>query len=478
MLNIGSKRVKMTNLSVKIRKLLSYLFVIFLLNGFATQAQADGSFLLQLGSFDSKSEATQKWKDIKKHNPDLAKLSLHISEIAMPPSNVMTYRVQVGTLSTREEANSICDNLQNKGVDCLVVETALFADEVPDDKNQPITPEKTEPKVVAELAPRNLIEETPTVSSTATQSNPTVASDNNEKPHLVMVPGREPKFLDDEPVKVAVVPQPKADLAKNNSAVERGSFFERLFDSSQNKQSTSSNINPPVKLKPSPVGNVEVAEAIRVPLSKEDAPKPNYQITQVASTGASVVDNTGQNYWAQLNYFANEAQAQEFYDDFRSANSNLSDGIRMRVTHPYLHNSSKVSLRVGPFVNKEDIASICKTANSSGLHCTTVKEVSTNIASNTQKEKLVNNDLSGHYYVQLGSFDSYDEALISWETTKKENKKILGKLKPVIQTPEQNSSNSPVYRLRTGPFASQQAAYSMCDSLWQAGENCLIVRGE
>ena len=484
----------MINLSAKIRKLISYLFIVLLLNGFALNAKADGAFLLQLGSFDSKSEATQKWRDAKKHNPELAKLSLHISEIAMPPSNVITYRVQVGTLNSRSDADSICDKLQNKGTDCLVVETALLMEEVADEQTTSTPQEKTVNKVVTELAPKNLAEEADS-GATITNSKSEAKSINttSEKPHLIMVAGREPKFLDDAPIKVTQIAEPKADFATNKiieKPAERKNFFERLFSSSdESQQTTSNNAQPvtskeetPVKLKPLPSGDVEVAEAIRVPLSKDDNTKSHYQISQSNTIGGASKENSSQNYWVQINYFANEAQAQGFYDDFRSANPNLSDGIRMRVTHPYSRNSNKVSLRVGPFISKEDIKSICGIANDAGLRCTSVKELVSNIASNTQKEKTLSNEfnkpLSSNYYAQLGSFESYDDAIVNWETLRKENKKILGKFKPVIRTPEQNSSNSPVYRLQVGPFTNQKTAYSMCDSLWQAGENCLILNAE
>ncbi len=82
--------------------------------------QIDKKFWVQVAIADSKDEAQYRLKEIKKANSKT--IGNLTSNIAYSPSSVHgKYAAQIGTISSESEAQKICDKLQQRGVDCLVV---------------------------------------------------------------------------------------------------------------------------------------------------------------------------------------------------------------------------------------------------------------------------------------------------------------------------------------------------------------------
>ncbi|MFN7185302.1 MAG: SPOR domain-containing protein [Alphaproteobacteria bacterium] len=83
-------------------------------------------FMLQFGSFETRSEAEAQAKAIAtKHGGIVAKYPTSIREITMPPDNLKVYRTQSGPLTTRAAAQTVCAQLASQGDECYVVETMM-----------------------------------------------------------------------------------------------------------------------------------------------------------------------------------------------------------------------------------------------------------------------------------------------------------------------------------------------------------------
>ena len=79
------------------------------------------SYWAQVAIADSKAEATHRWDDIKKRNPALVKGVA--GSLTTSSSAYAKYSMRLGSFDSEEEANELCEKLQAKGVDCLVITT-------------------------------------------------------------------------------------------------------------------------------------------------------------------------------------------------------------------------------------------------------------------------------------------------------------------------------------------------------------------
>ncbi len=534
------------DINAKLQKFLlrSFTFICVIAALAAPQAQAASTFLLQLGSFDSETQASQKWDEVKAKNADvLGSFSLHISKVSMPPDNAVSYRAQVGPVDSYDKASKICTKLQNNGNECYIVETALLADETSapatastptpapaasSETPAPVATETVTDVVVADRAPKFLDDESAPAATTVAQAQPAPAApvaqavpEENAFPHATKamvaapapvvtstpaapetvaqndatasspgayVPGREPKFLDDDmsasqpaPVVAAAEPAPAAPAPS-----EKPGFFGRLFSS---KSST-----PPSTVSGTePAGNVEVAEAIRVPLTKDNSTSSaKYAVPAIHGLGGLPNQTMDKTYWAQLTYFTDEAAAHSFYDQFHANYPQLTDNVRVRVTRPYsyINRPGHVSLRMGPFATIRDVKTLCSVAAQQHLRCTSIKDVGSSVAANLPRTvatktasiyaaassaTIVSSNKSGVYWDQLGTYASADEAWDRWQSITEGKKKTFGKIKATVTTPQNSSADHPVYRLRAGPFTSEAAANSICNKLSNVGENCLVI---
>jgi len=487
---------------IKLTKKLLYT-TCFISMLYSYPVHAEGTFLLQVGSFDSRGEAEQKWKQVKSANSDLiGKLKSHISEVSMMGDGKASYRLQLASLSSRSKATGICASLQERGEECYVVETALL----------------TEDSISEDV--KNIAEQVSSIKEIPRVKNPVkeAKSDSKSSKGLVMVPGREPKFLDDAPASVAA---PKVVTASDEikkpeeEKSKKGGVLSFLFGDSKEETKKPESLEKPIQVSKSPeinavplqdsanskaFGVVDVAEAIHVPLSQNKPQQQRHvskklteklqQIQPIESSPSSYLNE--KNYWVQLNYFANDSQAQNFYENFREKYPELSDGIRMRITRPYSKSNSlgRVSLRVGPFASNGDVKTICSAAGNVGLNCRSVREVGAsisanlprthevenNFASEERQEKSIPQNVEGTYWIQLGTFTSNAEGWSNWKTMQKEHRKLLSRIYATVTTPPLSSATSQLFRLRAGPFTTQDSAYSLCDKLWKDGANCVIVK--
>jgi len=86
----------------------------------AGQAPAQGSYLVQLGSFTSTKGSNRAWAKLQKSHPELlGDMSLFIQEATV--NDRAYYRVQAGPIPNQATALDMCAQLKARQQDCLVV---------------------------------------------------------------------------------------------------------------------------------------------------------------------------------------------------------------------------------------------------------------------------------------------------------------------------------------------------------------------
>jgi len=250
-------------------------------------------------------------------------------------------------------------------------------------------------------------------------------------------------------------------------------------------------------------GAVQVEEAQRVPISEDEKPKEEEKpvklpvVAQSAPTNVPVVrspSNSALNrtLWAHIGQFETPQEALKFWDKYRKHYPDFPV-VRVRVTTSYVAQQSGVhqfSLRVGPFSNQKFIDTLCGTheVRSRYLKCQTVNDMGV-----SANQHLSSADqpagykparygrvgtgieaLSG-FWVQLGAFPTMELAKKHWEEIRKDYDTVLSSMQAQVSTPPLGSQSRQVYRLRAGPFVSQNAAEETCTRLLEEKATCLVV---
>jgi hypothetical protein len=519
---------------------------------FSVNAYADSTFLLQLGNSSSNEEATKKWDDIKSKNADVVgKFNLHIAEVALPPDNSINYRTQAGPISSHDKAAAACDTLKSRDVECYVVETALLTSDpvpvaasVPDAMPAPIVLEPVMQTTPSTVASADVPPSPPSID---------IAPQPSQEASIV---APAPSILQPAPIGTIQENNTATAVQPTSTEPKKPGFFGRLFGKSSDKASTSKpptslNANDtvaaaPASILPTPApaitpvavvtatpviespaqpekhiaspfvnpallaapvvpvststttpsdktAHVQVAEAIRVPLSNKKS-RTKFAVKNLPTVnglGGLPSESTSKTYWTQLSYFHDETSARNFYQDLRTAYPQLGSGIRIRITHPYSFENGRVSLRMGPFAGTGDAYTICKAADKQNLRCIIVKDLGSSVAANTAREhhpSPINTAMPHHteqqqgftppptnYWLQLGTFTSEDDAWDSWNALKSNHSALLGRAHATVTMPSMSSSMRSVYRLRTGPYNNESSTDSLCNNLQSLGVDCIVI---
>ncbi len=539
-------------------------------------ALAEGSFLLQLGTFESNDEAARKWTDVKAANRDIVgALDGKISEVMLPSDPAPSFRTQAGPVTTRKEARELCKQLQSRNVDCLVVETAFAATDLtpemagdiapsPNVSSQPVDVTRASQPAPA-VAPRAssadeqititdtvVVEGVPAVpvvaapapvaaapavtasavvpreQGTVLASDPESSDDDSYNPNDVKKPSffrgsyrhssNAPVTRDRATVAAAApAPEPRED--------DRPGFFSRLFGSSDADKPKET---PPANIR----GSVEVAEAIRVPLSSsnevQDEPVTIEPVIEVVKPAPGMVlvpekarPASPHLYWAQMSYFSTEKVAYEFNEHLRKYLPREMSNVRHRVNRPFGNKNKRASLRVGAFYSQDDVKAVCAEARSQGFRCTTIRDVVTDVpeiaTSRVGKRKYlspldaveipgyrapknavpapapvpkasievdgqpvtpapagapvaVSDTGIGGQWVELGQFDS---AQLAWNRWKEVQESVpeIGKARAAIT----GALGGKSFQLKAGPFATDVDAEKVCKSVVKSGNNCSVI---
>ena len=82
--------------------------------------------------------------------------------------------------------------------------------------------------------------------------------------------------------------------------------------------------------------------------------------------------------------------------------------------------------------------------------------------------------LGGDYRIQLAAVRGEADARRAWDLFLSDLGPVLSGLQSFIERAD--TANGVFYRVQVGPFASQQAAESLCDELKQRNASCFVIR--
>lgn len=236
---------------------------------------------------------------------------------------------------------------------------------------------------------------------------------------------------------------------------------------------------------------VEVAEAIRVPLQEEELPaqtqiNPVFASAMPAPAVALRESKDVMRGWIDVRPFKGEEDAAAFWQSVRKQAPAQAAGLRVRVTKPLAEqDTADIALNIGPFAGEQDALEFCRAG---------VAPVSGDVLCRfTRAEPGLAHPLPGYTqepagqektaasppaadpaapkagaWVQVVSASSESEAADGWEKLRTEQGDLLGGLQSV--TEEVDGS----YAVRVGPFGTNADAISLCIRLQQRGARCRV----
>ena len=85
-------------------------------------------YTVQIASYRSEQEASAGWQTLSAQEGDLlSKLPHAVAKADLGADKGVFYRLQAGSFSDRNAANALYSNLQDRSLDCMVVEAAPTA---------------------------------------------------------------------------------------------------------------------------------------------------------------------------------------------------------------------------------------------------------------------------------------------------------------------------------------------------------------
>lgn len=454
----------------------------------ATPPAPAPAYLLQLGTYTDAEEATARWKTLtSSHGKPLKGLSLVLSEVRLQAGNSF-YRTQAGYLSDRTKAQEICTALYNEGLDCFVVESGLASDRSiqPDTalpSSQEVAKDSSASKPsasggvtieedVVDIAPAKPA--TPPSNITVAEAKPKTPAGYTVVPESDALPWLK-SVTSEKPAKVAAADGAAYEPGREPRPLQGNAVFSEPVDAAPVASAPvgAPTANANVK------SEVEVAEAIRVPLSSTgDMPSPRPSLLPSRNSNK-------RSTWLQINYFPSEEVAVNFWEKMTSKHPDLTNGLRFRTSQPFRGGAGHISAQVGPMTSKETGDSLCIIANKHKLRCSPFEDIGSSASANRSRDRSANLSRPRSasapagtisYWIQFGSYPSANEAEDQWGSLSALNKDLLDSTQHRIAEPRYGSNAQPVYRLRAGPYALRLSAQDLCSRLKLRQHKCLVVR--
>ncbi|GEM_PF-5653319 len=491
---------------------------------FPSSAQAESAFVVQLGGFASEKEADAHWSELNKRFPDLfSGVNYLPTEVKYPNGKKTLHRVQAGPMSNQAQADKICTQVQTSGFECYVGETALL------NKTKIVEAEKNTEKNTEQNSAVTipLPVEAAQNSEAEKQMEQALNEAQNARPQAKENPQVQevPKFKD-----VAEITSAKEEAKKPLTITPKTVEIPASNLKNTTEKSASPFVSPAPLVSsdaltgaPSAKAQVNIAEAVPVPLSSDSANNDGSRASYSGSSSARATSNYAAqgagsgNFWAELSYFNSNADAYNYWNSIKERSGNNLDNLDLRVVQPFrkYRTAPRYSLRVGPFPTLLAIRQLCADTRNEKLLCRAVKQTSSNrhrtaslkagrigtgarnffstlpqnsidgdsaaelpqgrYASISRQPKPAN--LGSGYWLQLGSFPNAGLAARAWQMLQDNHKNILGNLSEQITTPNGSNLSNARYRLRTGPFNSNSAAMNICSRLQAGGGSCIVISG-
>lgn len=497
----------------------------------AGTAHAETVFMVQLGTFKSDSEANTQWQKLTQDFPDLFEpLTYSPTEVTLPPDDFVYHRNQAGPIPTRSEAEEICTKLLAKSYECYVVETAMFtapvneakgpvrkeepaADPVPESLSSGPEQEASEDKGIYSYintmpAPLTPMEESAggTAASTEELPAPPAPVEEKQEAKVEMPPPPPPPApeMKPEPAPVPSPPPAEASMPWKDAPPPPPAPVTPPPPAPEAMPpvAPTETMVPMLPDSTSDRAQVQVGEAIPVPLSTPQAPAVKLGRASVGTARPSVFLGypsqlmRGASLWAEISYFKTEQGALGYWNTLRNRDTALPNGLRLRVTRPFLRTGTaqKLSLRVGPFTTVESIRRLCRATRPENLTCRAIKDLGSSINSASLSRERTSQTryrmqqtrqytkpataafgAGGVYWIQLGSFMAPQAAHDKWQEMSGMYNEVLAHTSHQIYVP-QRTSGAMLYRLRAGPYSSAGDAISTCESLKARGGICAVVK--
>ncbi len=254
-------------------------------------------------------------------------------------------------------------------------------------------------------------------------------------------------------------------------------------------------------------GQVQVAEAIRVPLTDNFNPEGNGKVTVKAlpdikptfrkqlseeKPAAGAASGAG---WLTVDTFPNEDVATSFWEEVHSSLPKKTSSLHVRVLKPLMvEKQAKASLSIGPFASNNEALAFCDTiqAKDRGLNCsyqgnagdTQLAQLvgsSGNRRSGEVRKQFAQNAFSNiapaagpskQYWVQVLSASNQMDALHQWDSMKTSNADLLKGMRSSV-SPSATDKNE--FVVRVGPIVNNDDAVKFCTKLQGRGIACRVL---
>lgn len=475
------------------KKLLLTLLVIAFSAGIpAHSAFASNKFYVEIGEDIEESDAQQEWHSLsKQHKSLLGGLYYYPKDIVKDGKKSAT-RIQAGPISSKAQAQKICKQLFAKKVPCFVIEDISQAPpssvsslaEKAQERGRVIEvgeAPKVLPWLAAETAPKPAAEEGRSLWTRLVDNLPEMPElpDMPESSDKTVIAEKPPASVEIKDVEIA---QPAKEDKSNKKA------------------------------------EVIVAEAIRVPLTREAQRAEEVPVAKASlgkrrapaeqntlETHASKKAGSETSGWLNVASFSNEAQAAETWQKVRKVIPEKAAGLRTRILKP-LAGQADATLNIGPFASRSDADTFCasgvKAVNSSLLCNFTSQEPSgmmaeplrivpeRNFAYAERRESLLaernaklvsaagtpsrmNKRVEKAFWVEVLSAKTQIEALDAWEELRTAHSELFQGKRSSVSTSAVNPGN---YVVRVGPIAENAEAADLCKQLKERSVECVVAQ--
>ncbi|MGE3714330.1 MAG: SPOR domain-containing protein [Alphaproteobacteria bacterium] len=434
----------------------------------AGNAIAFGNYYIEVGSELEEEEAMAQWRMLSKKYPNtLGVLEFYPTTVVHQDTNRVTTRIQAGPLETKLDAYKICGDLFDANLPCFVVEGM-----------------------------DHIASERPEKEHAFDDSGPA-----EPLPWLVNSKQQLAKRL---PEPIAAVPPPASTADDVEEETLLGWVFSG-FESEDGEGSIESR-----DLQPARQGEVQVAEAIRVPLSGAAVAAPRVEFTEERNISAQAVAQASaasdamphEGGWLMVQSFNSESRASDFWRAVRVRDPIQTAGFNVRVIKPVsqLGREPAVRLHIGPFTGLREADYFCKTiiqTKNDTLECRFLSEAEvaemgddtltrghTHGERYNERERKWKSGRGGDsyslsqppaskrvYWLHVATAQSQMEALQTWDAMRKKHADLLDGLRSSVSS---TLSKKTRYILRVGPLESASAASELCRLLHQRQLFCRV----
>ena len=417
-----------------------------------TNAYAADSYYIEIGKPSTAQETHEQWDDLsRKYKSMLQKLTFYPKSVINEQGEESNI-IQAGPISEKEKAQKICNRFFAKGIPCFVLEGI----------------ENAPPKVAIGMT---------RASNSSSPSGEFVFpwQNNDSSNNVERVPETYSSSNEADVDVAAAIPVPLSDKTEGE--------YRNISNSPEIK---SQKIEPPVEV----VGE------------KKAAPKSlikNFSPDEFSSeeTGTLVIER-----------FADEGQANKFWNYVSSEFPDMVHGLRVRVQRPRLiDDKGGIQFKAYPFASGDAAVAFCNQAvNAFGMELECHYEVSreqtiTQAGSSAHANGYMQRrnfqrripseqyamqsrrhnssiavqelpEIGKSYWAQVAIAESQAEATDRWEDIKKKNKMIVDNVPSKLTS---SSSSYAKYSVRLGAFDSENEANDLCGKLQAKGVDCLVV---